>query len=201
MAREVKPTDHEKHSSSMLLKVLRLAPAAVWGAFLLGILEAGVMGLLPIYALRLEYSESAAILLISVYFSGAILLTLVFGWLVDRIKINTALIICSVTTLILGVALPFANSALVWPIVFLWGGAAVAIYSIGLTIMGQRFQGAEMAAGSAMLILMLSMGNVIGPFAAGMAMDIWDPYGLFVILVATSAAYAAHVLYRRFAAN
>ena len=33
----------------------------------------------------------------------------------------------------------------------LWGGAVVAIYSINLTILGQRFRGAELAAASAML--------------------------------------------------
>ena len=197
-AREVAPDEGDHHSPAMLIKFLRVSPSAVWGAFLLGVIEAGVLGLLPIYSLRLGSSESAAILLVAAYFAGGILLAVTFGWLADRIDRRTVLVLCAGLTLVTVLALPISGSIAIWPVVFLWGGAAVAIYSISLTILGQRFRGAELAAASAMLIFMMSVGNVFGPFSAGIAMDIWNPYGLLLILGLISAAYTVLVVYQRF---
>ena len=157
-----------------------------------------VLGLLPIYSLRLGSSESAAILLVAAYFSGGILLAVTFGWLADRIDRRTVLVLCAGLTLVTVLALPISGSIAIWLVVFLWGGAAVAIYSISLTILGQRFRGAELAAASAMLIFMMSVGNVFGPIAAGIAMDIWNPYGLLLIIGLISAAYTVLVVYQRF---
>ena len=197
-AREVAPDEADHHSPAMLIKFLRVSPSAVWGAFLLGVIEAGVLGLLPIYSLRLGSSESVAILLVAAYFAGGILLAVTFGWLADRIDRRTVLVLCAGLTLVTVLALPISGSIAIWPVVFLWGGAAVAIYSISLTILGQRFRGAELAAASAMLIFMMSVGNVFGPISAGIAMDIWNPYGLLLILGLISAAYTVLVVYQRF---
>ena len=49
-----------------------------------------------------------------------------------------------------------------------------------------------------MLIFMMSVGNVFGPISAGIAMDIWNPYGLLLILGLISAAYTVLVVYQRF---
>lgn len=192
--------EEQRHSASLLLKIFFTAPSAVWGAFLLGVIEAGVMGLLPIYSLRLGYSESEAVLLIAAYFSGGIVLAVAFGWLADRIDKRTVLILCALICLVTLVALPVSGSILIWPVVFVWGGAAVAIYAISLTILGQRFSGANLAAASAVLILMMSVGNIIGPFSAGAAMEIWNPYGLLVVLGLISGAYTLLVIYRRISA-
>ena len=199
-AREVIPEEGERHSPALLAKFLRHSPSAVWGAFLLGVMEVGVLGLLPIYSLRLGYSETEAVLLVSAYFAGGIILAVVLGWLADRMDRRTVLLFSAVLTLVTVLALPISGAIIIWPVVFLWGGAVVAIYSINLAILGQRFRGAELAAASAMLIFMMSVGNIVGPVSAGIAMDLWNPYGLLLILGAVGAAYALLVAYRRFAA-
>jgi hypothetical protein len=81
-----------------------------------------------------------------------------------------------------------AGGALLWPFVlgtpwlayatvFVWGGLFVGIYTIMLTVVGSRFKGSELVGIYAVMGLTWGAGALLGPAAAGLAMDL-VPHGL-----------------------
>ena len=84
-----------------------------------------------------------------------------------------------------------------YALLFVWGGLIVGVYNIGLTLIGERFKGAELPTANAAFVLLYCMGLLVGPSAEGVALDIWNPNGLLVVLGVSSAAYVAFLVIPR----
>jgi MFS family permease len=84
-------------------------------------------------------------------------------------------------------------------VLFALGGALFAIYSLSLTLLGQRFSGERLAEANAAFVFMYGVGALVGPPLAGFAMDLWDPYGLPAFLGLVCAFYLALGLTRTLA--
>jgi MFS family permease len=72
---------------------------------------------------------------------------------------------------------------------FIYGGAVVGLYTVGLTLLGQRFRGADLAAANSAFVLMYSTGALLGPPLSGLAMDLWNPHGLIAAMGGMCAIY------------
>jgi MFS family permease len=177
---------------------LRAAPTAMAGVFLFGFLEGAWGSFLPLYGVRggLDVGDSA--LLLSALLAGAIILQIPIGWLADRMDRRRLLMFCAAAAALGGAGLPvaFAAGAVLWLWLFVTGGLAEGVYTASLTILGERFRGPDLAAASAALVMMYSMGSLVGPPVAGAAMDLWDPHGLPLVLAAAGAIYVGFGLWR-----
>jgi len=96
--------------------------------------------------------------------------------------------------------------ALVWPLalqdetatyalLFVWGGAFVGLYTIMLTVVGSRFQGADLVGIYAAMGLMWGVGALVGPLAAGAAMQATQ-HGLAFFAAAACGAFALFAIAR-----
>ena len=79
------------------------------------------------------------------------------------------LALCTSTGIVGALVTPFVIG---WPpayylLLFLWGGLILGVYSIGLTMLGQRFTGAELVSANAGFIMPYASGRMWGPAAAG----------------------------------
>ena len=83
----------------------------------------------------------------------------------------------------------------------LWIGLFTGTYIVAMTIVGQRFQGADLVTANASFGFLWGLGMLIGPFLSGSAMDIWDPHGFPGVLAAVTAMVLAIALYRRWQAR
>ncbi|MGH6873418.1 MAG: MFS transporter, partial [Aestuariivirgaceae bacterium] len=63
------------------------------------------------------------------------------------------------------------QSFLIWPVAFLMGVAAYAIYTAALAILGDEFKGADLISGAAAFAATWGIGGLIGPPIAGAALD------------------------------
>ena len=94
---------------------------------------------------------------------------------------------------------PFAVTALaptmttsLWAVgalLFLWGGCAWALYTVGLAMLGERFQAGTLAASNAAFVVAYEVANIVGPPAAGFAMDTWQNHGLMTFMGSVAAIY------------
>ena len=66
---------------------------------------------------------------------------------------------------------------------------ASGMYSVGLSLLGERFSGGAIAPANAAFIFAYGLGSFAGPPVAGGAMDMIGPWGLLVTLAAISASY------------
>jgi len=182
-----------------VLATLGRAPAILSAALVFGAIDAGLAGLLPVYAVRSGYSDTHAALAITATSMGSIVFQYPLGHLADRMDRHTLLLLCTATGIAGAIALPFiihipwASYALL----FVWGGVMLGIYTIGLTLLGQRFKGAELASANAAYVMLYAVGLLAGPLAEGAALDAWNPHGLMAVLAAVSLIYAIFLMVRR----
>jgi hypothetical protein len=72
--------------------------------------------------------------------------------------------------------LVFAAPLMRLGILFVLGGAIMSFYSLGLTMLGQKFKGSLLASANASFIFFLCLGEIIGPPVIGTAMDLFGTF-------------------------
>ena len=85
----------------------------------------------------------------------------------------------------------------VYALLALWGGIVMGIYTIGLTMIGERFKGSQLVGANALYVMLYALGMLIGPAAQGVALDVWDPHGLVAALGGIFGLYLLFLLWPR----
>jgi MFS family permease len=170
---------------------LRLAPFVVTGALVFGIVDLGVLAMLPVYGVRAGLPEAAATQLLVAAQVANPLVQIPLGALADRTSRRALLLGMAVLGILSAAALApsLGSPALRIGVLVVMGGALFAIYSLSLVLLGQRFKGSRLAEANAAFVFMYGVGSLIGPPAAGLAMDLWNPNGLPGFLALVCAAY------------
>jgi MFS family permease len=172
-------------------RYLKLVPVAVASSALNAALEAAGLSLLPLYAMRLGWPEHSATLLLSVLLIGAILLQLPIGWLGDRMERRRLLIVLAAISAFGALLWPFAFSHawLAYPLLFLWGGAFVGIYTMTVAMLGDNYHDNELLGIYALLSIAWGIGALLGPLIGGIAME-GSPHGLPIFAAITCGGFA-----------
>ncbi len=53
----------------------------------------------------------------------------------------------------------------IYALLALWGGIVMGIYTIGLTMIGERFKGGELVGANALYVMLYALGMLVGPAA------------------------------------
>ena len=176
---------------SHVLKFIVLAPTLVGAAALMSFEEASIITLLPVYSIKSGVSTEWAAMFLTVIAIGSMIAQPFIGSLADRINRYYLAFACAGVMLISVMSLPFVinTKIIVWPILLILGGATAGIYTVALTIMGQRFRGAQLAAGNAAFGVMWGVCGAIAPATGGIAMTVWNENGLIVAMVVAIVAF------------
>jgi MFS family permease/uncharacterized membrane protein HdeD (DUF308 family) len=180
------------------VRYLWLAPVAVGAALLNAALETSGMNFLPLYAMRVGWAEQPATLLLTVLLVGAILLQLPIGWLGDRMDRRRLLIGLGVASTAGALVWPFVlnDARFAYPLLFVWGGSFVGIYTIVMTEVGSRFRGSDLVSVYAVMSLAWGVGAFFGPGSAGIAMEL-ARHGLPLFAAAACAGFTVLALLAR----
>lgn len=178
---------------------IRLAPTLCAAVFLFSFTEMAVLPLLPIYALEFGLSVNLAAVTLTAVAAGNIFLQYPVGWLADRMDRFILLVFCAAGGLIGAAALPFVinEPKLLWPSLFLWGGVFASVYTVALTLLGERYKGADLVTANASFGVLWGLGSLTGPTLGGVAMDQMGPNGLPLTICALSGAFLLLALIRR----
>lgn len=193
----------EVAENTQMLSILRAAPVLFAAAIVAGVVDIVFFSFLPIWGIRSGLEEWLAVLLLSVFVSGNIVLQYPLGWLADTLGYRSVLLGCAVVC----VAGPLvAPGLLVTPVIlgmvlFIWGGCAWALYSISLAELGQRFRGGTLAAANSVFVIAYEVANVAGPPAAGAAIDIWPDNGLMGVTGVVAVCFIVLLAGRSLAAS
>ncbi len=175
-----------------LSDILRAQPLVMIAAVCGGLMDFALFALLPVYGLRHGLDQRSAVLMLSVFTGGNVLLQLPIGWIADRTSRPGVLIACVLFSLAGAVSLPFAiaTPALLYSLMFLWGGALFAIYTVGLGMLGDGFPRAQLAAANVVFVMVYQIGGASGPTLAGTAIDLMGSEGLVFVVAATATVLA-----------
>lgn len=168
---EAKP---ERAVDESPFRYLKLVPVAVAAAALNAALESAGLSLLPLYAIQLGWPEQSATFLLTVLLIGSILLQLPIGWLGDRMNRRLLVVILAAVSAVGALVWPgaLAHAWLAYPLLFIWGGAFVGIYTITIAVLGDRYEGGELVSVYALLSIAWGLGALAGPLIGGMAMEV-----------------------------
>lgn len=165
-------------------KSLKTAPTIFLAVLTAGVVDASLLSLLSVYGVRVGLPEAEALILLTIMGGGTVVLQLPLGMLADKINRRGLLLFSGLAGLAGAILLPLTvgNNLLLWPILFLWGGFVVGLYTMALAELGKRFRGAALAGANGLFVTAYCIGSLAGPPVAGSAMDIWGPIGLPVTM-------------------
>ena len=163
-----------------LKALLRRAPSVMVAALVAGLVESADLTLLPLFGIRAGFDDHKALLLITVFMAGNVVLQVPIGLLADRFGRSRLLGICAALSaigpLLLGPAL--LTPACLWALLFIWGGVLYAFYSQGVAMLGTAFATAELPTANTVFVMVYCLGGVLGPSLGGILMDTWPVHGL-----------------------
>jgi len=134
------------------------------------------------------------------------------GWLADKFNRHWLLILCVLILMLCILLFPLLitsgreawwqpQTLALWTVVSIWGGAMGGIFTVGITLLGQRFRGVELVSANAVFSVLFGIGGLLGPFLAGTAMTAIGPAGFPLSLLGAVVLYALFAIYRQLARN
>jgi MFS family permease len=153
---------------------------------------------MPVHALSHGLSVPTMGLLLSAMAAGQVVLQIPIGILADFLDRRFVLLLCGLVGISGMVVLAiFPTSPLVLvPTFFIWGGIVVGFYTIGLTILGERYSGAALVSVNAAFASLYGVGALIGPSVTGATMDRWPDFGLPLVLGAICVLVLIPITFR-----
>jgi MFS family permease len=173
-----------------------LVPAATAAALVYGAVETGGFAILPLFGLRLGYEPETAAGLVSVISLGNVLFQIPFGWLADRVDRRRVLLGSALGGALGSALIPFASGSfpVLLVLLFVWGGLAGTLYTVGLAHLGASVRGGDLAGANAAFIVLYNIGLMLGPPLIGGGMDLVPPQGFAYALCGLFLAYIAVLL-------
>ena len=193
-----------------LLAVFVVAPTVLLSSGMFGVVEGGIQSFAHLYTMDVLGTEYRATGYAVIWGGalGAIFFQYPAGWLADRVDRGWLLVGCVALAaaamalfpwLLPGVTGPrWSPAALaLWAVVVVWGGTMGATFTVGLTLVGERFRDVELVAANAVFSLLFGLGGLAGPFLAGAAMDRFGPPGFPASMLTVTVLYALFAAYRQ----
>ncbi len=192
--------EFEKAAHGSVYRFMTLAPTLLLAVLSAAYFDQVVLSFLPLYALYYGFPQATASFALGILIVGNVFLQFPLGWLADRTSRRTVMLVCTIITLAGCALLPLAIRSiwLLWPLLFIWGGAAFGVYTVALAGLGDRYSGAMLLTGSSAFGLMWGVGGIIGPVSAGGVMQLFGPAGLPIVLGIPFALFTFMLLWRRF---
>ena len=185
LTRQKEPLPPDRKSMPVA-ELFRIAPAAVIGVFLAGVINTGTLALLPIYFEGFKLAgggTAAAAIAGAAAWLGGLVLQWPAGVLSDRIE--RRLVIAGMCTMsgiaalmiaIFGVALGEIG---VIAVLTIWGAGALSFYGLCVAHAIDRTPRGRVPQVMSGLLFVWAAGSIVGPLMSGTAMRMADRVGLF----------------------
>ena len=180
-----------------LLRFMRRAPILIGMVLAFGFADIAAISVMPVYFIRIGHSEAFAALSVTIMALPTALAQPLVGVLLDKISRPLVATACAFVAAFSFLAIPYLDSqAAILAVFALMGAASFALYTCALTLLGERYTGGLLVAGSAVFALAYAIGSAGGSTATGFAMDLFGAAaaptsaGLVLLLFALVVALA-----------
>lgn len=193
------PPQREGKLRARMLHFLRIAPTLMITALMFGLIDSTVLALLPVYGVQKGLDAEVAALLLTMFVLGSVVGQIPIGWLADHLDRRMLLAVCTFIAMLSIAALPAAigDTTLTWLVMLLMGITVGSFYVIAMAMIGSRFKGADLISVNASFVFFWGLGDVIGPFITGAAIDTFGADGMPGVGVIVCALFLGLVLLRR----
>lgn len=190
-------TSPEAARPGMFLQFVYAAPLLVAMTLVFGFADIAAISGLPLYFTEIGYSASFAAVAVTMLALPTALAQPLFGYLLDTFDRTTVALAAALLAAGGFLLLPFLESkTAIFIDLALVGTASFGLYTAALTLLGARYSGGMLVAGSAAFALAYSVGSATGTVIFGAAMQFISApagpitIGLFVLVFAMLFALA-----------
>ena len=201
-----------KHGVTLgLAAVFFAAPTVLLASAMFGIVEGAMQSFAHLYTMDVLGAQfrQTGYAVIWVGAIAAVFFQYPIGWLADKFNRSWLLIVCVLALMVSIILFPLfveggrddwwqPRALALWAVVSVWGGSMGGIFTVGITLLGERFRDTKLVSANAVFSVLFGVGGLLGPFLAGTAMSAVGPAGFPLSLVAAVAIYALFALYRQF---
>jgi len=182
-----------------VLQMIWVAPVATAAGFISGFLETQVLSLLPVYGMRSEIGTAHALALLSIFSVGSFVSQPFIGWVADRISFKTVSLMVTIVAIVVVPLVHFSLKLVLLSsvLLFIWGGAVGAYYTLGMLNIGQVFKASDLTAASSMFVMAYTVGMVLGPMSGSSSMQLLGPAGLLAVMAVVPIIFIPLVLRAR----
>ncbi|MEM7122961.1 MAG: MFS transporter [Pseudomonadota bacterium] len=186
------------------------APTVLLSAAMFGFIDGALLSFGHLYTMDMLGSEHRDIAYAVIWTGliGAVVWQMPLGWLADRVDRGWMLVGCVATIAVACALLPLVidgglapwyslQGLALWVTLIVWGAAMGGTFTVGMTLLGQRFTGQALIAANAVFSLFFAVGGLTGPFSVGSAMSAWGPEAFPATLLGVAVAYCAFAAYRQ----
>lgn len=162
--------------------------------FLASAVDAIIIALLPVIALRQGFSPAEGAGLVAVFHIGLVLGQPVIGICLDRLGRRPTLMACCLISALATAVVAGAEWIGIWPVaatLMVWGAANYGLYTGGLTVLGDRHRGAALAAAVGCFAAIYGIASTLATPLSGLLLQGLGPVGFFA---ACALAYALAVV-------
>ncbi len=188
----------ERAPAGALLRFIGTAPVLVLIELTFGFADIAAISGMTVYFVRVGHSEAFAAYAITVLSLPTAFAQPVVGWLLDKISRTGMTISCGLLGAIAFLIIPFLQSQALILIVFaIIGIATFALSTCALTILGERFNGGMLIAGTASFSFAYSVGSAMGSTGTGLLLDWISPNAVPTSVGLCLLAFSILVLFKR----
>lgn len=196
MATPVAPVSLRRHWVRWRM-VVRDRPTLLFAGFLGGFFESGLTSSSPLFGLSLHLGASESAMLMSAGGLGSALMMLPAGWMADRLAgrsqhadaparalrrlMRACCLLAGIASLALWPAMHLP--AIAAPMVFVWGAAGGALYTLALIDAGHGTSNHHLVHSTAVLVMAYTAGGIVAPALSGLLLDYAWPWGLPIALI------------------
>lgn len=194
-------TSPEAAQPGMFMRFVFAAPVLVAMVLVFGFADIAAISGLPLYFTSIGHSPSFAAIAVTMLALPTALAQPLFGWLLDKFDRTTVSLGAALVTAAAFLVLPFLESRLaIFVDLALIGTASFGLYTAALTLLGSKYSGGMLVAGSAAFALAYSVGSASGTVAFGAAMQ-WisapaGPIAIGIVVLVFALALAGVSLRR-----
>ena len=178
---------------------LRIVPTLMVAALMFGLIDSTVLVLLPVYGVQKGLDAETAALLLTMFVLGGVIGQIPVGVLADKMDKRLLMAWCTLGAMFTIGALPYVirHSGATWVTMLLMGITVSSFYVIAMAMMGSRFKGGDLISVNASFVFLWGLGDVVGPFFSGAAIDAFGPDGMPATGVLVCALFLGLILLRR----
>ncbi|MBN9057099.1 MAG: MFS transporter [Rhizobiales bacterium] len=188
----------ERAPAGALLRFIGAAPILVLIELAFGFADIAAISGMAVYFVRVGHSEAFTAYAITVLSLPTAFAQPVVGWLLDKTSRAGVTISCGLLGAVAFLIIPFLQSEAAILIVFAAIGIATfALSTCALTILGERFDGGMLIAGTASFSLAYSIGSAMGSTGTGFLLDWISPSAVPTSVGLGLLAFTILVLFKR----
>ncbi|MFT6987242.1 MAG: MFS family permease [Psychromonas sp.] len=190
----------EDSQAMSLMTILKLSPLGVVSCFYCGILYAGLLNMLPIFASDNGIKDLDLSIFMGAAISGAIILQFPIAYLSDHFDRRKIMLAMVSTIILFSLFIPLLITLGLFNLslfsIAVITGMAACLYPMSMSETFDKVLKKQILTAMSSLLVIYALGSILGPYAASVVMKLFGSNALFIFIIITASTLLTFIIIR-----